>query len=104
MLSLSLSFRAKIERENRDIRLEQIKVEAAERRQTVLESIKYVIACFNVRKSKSMTHYNLKSMCCTMSIRTVGSILGTGINTFISDWDRITSAVSISSAAHFVTV
>ena len=37
---LSLNFRAKIERENRDIRLEQIKVEAAERRQTVLESIK----------------------------------------------------------------
>jgi hypothetical protein len=35
-----LNFRAKIERENRDIRLEQIKVEAAERRQTILESIK----------------------------------------------------------------
>ena len=32
--------RAKIERENRDIRLEQIRVEAAEKRQTVLESIK----------------------------------------------------------------
>ena len=64
-LEAELKGKAKIERENRDIRLEQIKVEAAERRQTVLESIK-----------------------------TAGGILGTGINTFISDWDRITSAAA----------
>jgi hypothetical protein len=30
-------------------------------------------------------------------IRTAGSILGTGINTFISDWDRVTSAASIGA-------
>ncbi|XP_028393868.1 ATPase family AAA domain-containing protein 3-like [Dendronephthya gigantea] len=64
-LQAELKGKAKIERENRDIRLEQIKVEAAERRQTILESIK-----------------------------TAGSILGTGVNTFISDWDRVTAAAA----------
>ena len=33
-------FRAKIERENKDIRLEKIRVKAAEQRETVLQSIK----------------------------------------------------------------
>lgn len=35
-------FRAKIERENKDIRLEKIRVKAAEQRETVLQSIKWV--------------------------------------------------------------
>ena len=35
-------------------------------------------------------------------IRTAGSILGTGINTFISDWDRVTSAVNIIAIILFV--
>ena len=35
-----LFVRAKIERENRDIKLEKIRVKAAEQRETVLQSIK----------------------------------------------------------------
>ena len=31
-----------------------------------------------------------------MFFRTAGSILGTGVNTFISDWDRVTAAVRTS--------
>lgn len=54
--------RAIAERENRDIRLEQIKVEAAEKRVTVLESIK-----------------------------TAGTVFGSGFRAFISDWDKITA-------------
>jgi hypothetical protein len=59
---LLLNFRAKIERENRDIRLEQIKVEAAERRQTVLESIKYecpnVLEMFINRNDQCVIYYS----------------------------------------------
>ncbi len=38
-LEAELKGRAKVDRENRDINLEKIRVEAAERRKTVLESI-----------------------------------------------------------------
>jgi len=38
-----LNFRAKIERENKDIKLEKIRVKAAEQRETVLQSIKWVL-------------------------------------------------------------
>lgn len=57
--------RAVVERENRDIYLEQIKLKAAENRTTVLESIK-----------------------------TAGDVLGTGIRSFLSDWDKITRAAA----------
>lgn len=71
--------RAHVERENRDIYLEQIKVKAAEQRITVLDSI-----------------------------RTAGQVLGEGFKSFISDWDRVTStaagltliAVGVYSAKH----
>ncbi|KAH0550786.1 ATPase family AAA domain-containing protein 3 [Cotesia glomerata] len=56
--------KAKIDRENHDINLERIKVEAAEHRATLLESI-----------------------------RTKGSIFGTGVTLFLQDWDKITAAV-----------
>ena len=54
--------RAILERENRDIYLEQIKLKATEERTTVIESIK-----------------------------TAGQVIGTGFKNFITDWDRVTA-------------
>ncbi|VVC42503.1 ATPase, AAA-type, core,AAA+ ATPase domain,P-loop containing nucleoside triphosphate hydrolase,ATPase family [Cinara cedri] len=51
--------RAKAERENHDLTMEQLKLKASEHRQTVLESIK-----------------------------TAGSIFGSGANALLSDWDK----------------
>ncbi|NP_001089330.1 ATPase family AAA domain-containing protein 3-A [Xenopus laevis] len=56
---------AKVERENADIIREQIRLKAAEHRQTVLESIK-----------------------------TAGTVFGEGFRTFISDWDKVTATVA----------
>ncbi|KAL4717468.1 hypothetical protein ACJJTC_000617 [Scirpophaga incertulas] len=55
--------RAKAERENRDITLEQIRLKAAENRTTILESIK-----------------------------TAGSVVGTGLNALVTDWDKTLAA------------
>merc|ERR1712226_1506984 len=55
--------KGKVERENRDINLEQIKLKAEERRKTILESI-----------------------------QTAGSVLGTGFQAFLNDWDKVTAA------------
>jgi len=41
-LEAELTAKAKIDRENQDLTLEQIRLKAAENRTTVLESIKYV--------------------------------------------------------------
>ncbi|XP_067253301.1 ATPase family AAA domain containing 3 [Chanodichthys erythropterus] len=57
--------RARVERENADIIREQIRLKAAEHRQTVLESI-----------------------------RTAGAVFGEGFRTFISDWDKVTATVA----------
>ncbi|XP_035206555.1 ATPase family AAA domain-containing protein 3-A-like [Stegodyphus dumicola] len=57
--------KAKVDRENQDLYLEQIRLKAAEKRITVLESIK-----------------------------TAGSILGSGFNAFISDWSKVTASVA----------
>ncbi|XP_044134213.1 ATPase family AAA domain-containing protein 3A [Bufo gargarizans] len=57
--------RAKVERENADIIREQIRLKAAEHRQTVLESIK-----------------------------TAGTVFGEGFRTFVSDWDKVTAAAA----------
>ncbi|KAG9510192.1 ATPase family AAA domain-containing protein 3-A, partial [Fragariocoptes setiger] len=54
--------RAAIERENKEIYLEQIKTKAAENRLTTIESIK-----------------------------TAGSVIGSGFKDFITDWDRVKS-------------
>lgn len=56
--------RAKAERENRDITLEQIRLKAVEQRTTILESIK-----------------------------TAGSVIGTGVNALVTDWDKTVAAV-----------
>ncbi|XP_074655820.1 ATPase family AAA domain-containing protein 3-like [Tubulanus polymorphus] len=64
-LEAELRGKAKIERENKEIRLEQIRLKARERRETVLQSI-----------------------------QTAGSVLGTGLQAFISDWDKITAAAA----------
>ncbi|XP_045541920.1 ATPase family AAA domain-containing protein 3A homolog [Papilio machaon] len=55
--------RAKADRENRDITLEQIRLKAAENRTTILESIK-----------------------------TAGSVIGTGLNALVTDWDKTLAA------------
>uniref|UniRef100_A0A8C5Q184 ATPase family AAA domain containing 3A n=1 Tax=Leptobrachium leishanense TaxID=445787 RepID=A0A8C5Q184_9ANUR len=57
--------RGKVERENADIIREQIRLKAAEHRQTVLESIK-----------------------------TAGTVFGEGFRAFISDWDKVTATVT----------
>ncbi|XP_063292483.1 ATPase family AAA domain-containing protein 3-B [Pelobates fuscus] len=57
--------RGKVERENADIIREQIRLKAAEHRQTVLESIK-----------------------------TAGTVFGEGFRAFISDWDKVTAAAA----------
>ncbi|KXJ21276.1 ATPase family AAA domain-containing protein 3 [Exaiptasia diaphana] len=64
-LEAELRGKAKIERENKDLYLEQIRLKAAEQRDTVLQSI-----------------------------RTAGSILGAGFNAFISDWDKISATAA----------
>ncbi|XP_056130090.1 ATPase family AAA domain containing 3 [Lampris incognitus] len=57
--------RARVERENADIIREQIRLKAAEHRQTVLESIK-----------------------------TAGTVFGEGFRAFVSDWDKVTVTVA----------
>uniref|UniRef100_A0A8C2L388 ATPase family AAA domain containing 3A n=1 Tax=Cyprinus carpio TaxID=7962 RepID=A0A8C2L388_CYPCA len=57
--------RARVERENADIIREQIRLKAAEHRQTVLESI-----------------------------QTAGAVFGEGFRAFISDWDKVTATVA----------
>ncbi|XP_039329959.2 ATPase family AAA domain-containing protein 3A isoform X1 [Saimiri boliviensis] len=57
--------RAKAERENADIVREQIRLKAAEHRQTVLESI-----------------------------RTAGTLFGEGFRAFVTDWDKVTATVA----------
>uniref|UniRef100_A0A8C5H1B2 Uncharacterized LOC114467120 n=1 Tax=Gouania willdenowi TaxID=441366 RepID=A0A8C5H1B2_GOUWI len=57
--------RAQVERENADLIREQIRLKAAEHRQTVLESI-----------------------------RTAGSVFGEGFRAFVSDWDKLTATVA----------
>lgn len=57
--------RGKVERENADLIREQIRLKAAEHRQTVLESIK-----------------------------TAGTVFGEGFRAFISDWDKVTATVA----------
>lgn len=64
-LEAELKGKAQVDRENRDIILEQIRVKAAERRKTVLESI-----------------------------QTAGSVLGTGFQAFLNDWDKVTAAAA----------
>ncbi|XP_028128067.2 ATPase family AAA domain-containing protein 3A homolog [Diabrotica virgifera virgifera] len=58
-----LKAKAKIDRENRDITLEQIRLKAEQNRITVLESIK-----------------------------TAGSVLGTGAQTLLTDWNKVLTA------------
>ncbi|NWT76822.1 ATAD3 protein, partial [Prunella himalayana] len=57
--------RAKAERENADIIREQIRLKAAEHRQTVLESL-----------------------------RTAGMLFGEGFRAFVTDWDKVTATVA----------
>ncbi|XP_036388266.1 ATPase family AAA domain containing 3 [Megalops cyprinoides] len=57
--------RGRVERENADIIREQIRLKAAEHRQTVLETI-----------------------------RTAGAVFGEGFRAFVSDWDKVTATVA----------
>ncbi|XP_072758459.1 ATPase family AAA domain-containing protein 3A homolog [Anoplolepis gracilipes] len=62
-LEAELKAKAKIDRENQDLNLEQIRLKASEKRITVLESIK-----------------------------TAGSVLGSGAKALLEDWDKILAA------------
>lgn len=64
-LEAELRAKAKIDRENQDLYIEQIKVKAAENRATVLESIK-----------------------------TAGAVFGEGFKAFISDWDKVSATAA----------
>ncbi|KAI9562932.1 hypothetical protein GHT06_010388 [Daphnia sinensis] len=64
-LEAEMRAKAKVDRENQDLYLEQIRLKASEKRTTVMESIK-----------------------------TAGAVLGTGFNTFLSDWDKIAAAAA----------
>ncbi|KAK0079121.1 hypothetical protein PV325_001700 [Microctonus aethiopoides] len=62
-LTAELQAKAKIDRENQDLSLEQIRLKASENRLTVLESIK-----------------------------TAGSVLGAGVTSLLQDWDKVLTA------------
>ncbi|XP_063991788.1 ATPase family AAA domain-containing protein 3A homolog [Diachasmimorpha longicaudata] len=62
-LEAELKAKAKVDRENQDLNLEQIRLRASENRVTVLESIK-----------------------------TAGSVLGAGVTSLLQDWDKILAA------------
>ncbi|GAB1862066.1 ATPase family AAA domain-containing protein 3 [Camponotus japonicus] len=71
-LEAELKAKAKIDRENQDLNLEQIRLKASEKRITVLESIK-----------------------------TAGSVLGSGAKTLLEDWDKILAAAGGLSLVAF---
>ena len=60
--------RAKVERENQDLHLEQIRLKAKEHRNTVMEGIS-----------------------------TAGSVVGAGLQAFLSDWDKVVAAAAGAS-------
>ena len=64
-IEAEMAAKAKVERENQDLYLEQIRLRAKENRSTVMEGIK-----------------------------TAGSILGQGAQAFLTDWDKITAAAA----------
>lgn len=63
LLEHEMRAKAKVDRENRDINLEQIRLKAQEHRQTVLEGIK-----------------------------TAGSVIGAGAEALLTDWDKVLTA------------
>ncbi|XP_012270642.1 ATPase family AAA domain-containing protein 3A homolog [Orussus abietinus] len=71
-LDAELRAKAKIDRENQDLNLEQIRLKASENRVTVLESIK-----------------------------TAGSVLGSGVSALLQDWDKILAAAGGLSLVAF---
>lgn len=64
--------RAKVERENQDLYLEQIRLKAKESRSTIMEGI-----------------------------QTAGAVLGAGLQTFLQDWDKVTAAAAGLSLVAF---
>lgn len=94
--------RARVERENADIIREQIRLKAAEHRQTVLESIRYT----HTHTPNNNTSYTIICQRYTFSVinksvhvvcfvlcRTAGAVFGEGFRAFISDWDKVTATV-----------
>ncbi|KAK7081805.1 protein of unknown function (DUF3523) [Halocaridina rubra] len=75
-LDAEMGARAKMERENQDLTLEQIRVRAAEDRETTLKSM--------VERRETIL----------ASIKTAGSAIGTGIDTFLSEPAKIQAAVA----------
>ncbi|XP_064115826.1 ATPase family AAA domain-containing protein 3-B-like [Macrobrachium nipponense] len=75
-IDAEMGARAKMERENQDLTLEQIRVRAAEDRETTLKSM--------IEKRETIL----------ASIKTAGSAIGTGIDTFLSEPAKIQAAVA----------
>ncbi|XP_061392428.1 ATPase family AAA domain-containing protein 3A homolog [Musca vetustissima] len=63
LLEHEMRVKAKVDRENRDINLEQIRLKAQEQRTTILEGIK-----------------------------TAGTVIGTGVEAMLTDWDKVLTA------------
>ncbi|KAK2706260.1 hypothetical protein QYM36_016339 [Artemia franciscana] len=64
-IEAEMKAKAKVDRENQDLFLEQIRVKAGEQRTTTLESIK-----------------------------TAGSVIGAGMQAFLQDWEKVTASVA----------
>ena len=94
--------RARVERENADIIREQIRLKAAEHRQTVLESIRYG----HTHLAQNPTLSRLLHPACEgytfmalfVPLRTAGAVFGEGFKAFVSDWDKVTATVRSSSS------
>lgn len=90
--------RARVERENADIIREQIRLKAAEHRQTVLESIRYTHTpnnntSYTIIYQRYTFSVNNKSVHVVVLCRTAGAVFGEGFRAFISDWDKVTATV-----------
>nr|XP_051696430.1 ATPase family AAA domain-containing protein 3 isoform X2 [Oryctolagus cuniculus] len=108
--------RAKAERENADIIREQIRLKAAEHRQTILESIRWASRarppaspCLEsirwASRARPPASPCLESIRwasrarppaspCLESIRTAGALFGEGFRAFVTDWDKVTATVA----------
>ncbi|XP_040575109.1 ATPase family AAA domain-containing protein 3-B [Lepeophtheirus salmonis] len=64
-IASEMDARGKMERDNQDLYLEQIRLKATESRSTIMEGI-----------------------------QTAGSVLGAGMNAFLKDWDKVTAAAA----------
>lgn len=83
LLEHELRAKARVDRENRDINLEKIRLKAQEHRTTVLEGIKWVIP---QTRQDEITDFVL------LIHRTAGTVIGAGAEAMLTDWDKVLTA------------